>query len=120
MKTKGFNHRYTSEEAGAFNSQGIKDAKSRRRLREREEAFTKQVVAMLFYGDEPTGDVESMLLIELFTKNKAFRAEFFDAPEGERMYEWRYKSRAAKSNQARRERNEAKFMANPNIEDLPK
>ena len=66
---------------------------------------------MLFLGDEPTGDVEIMTLLELFTRNKAWRLKYFDAPEGERMYEWRFKAKSTKSTEARNERNESAWKA---------
>lgn len=110
---KGFRHEPSNDEKANFHSDGIKRAKSRRWLKERQEAYAEEVAAMLFLGDEPTGDLEVMTKIEIFTRNKAFRQSFFDAPEGERMYEWRFVSKARKSNRERRERNQAAWKAAP-------
>ena len=72
-------------------------------------AREKEVPAMLFYGDEPTGEMKIMLLVELFVANKKFRQDYIDAPLevtlATRMYEWRWNSPSRKQARHNKRRN---------------
>jgi hypothetical protein len=58
------------------------------------ETKTRTVVAMLWHGDEPTGEIRAMLLIALFRENLVWRDKFImETDPDARMYEWRWNKR---------------------------
>ena len=52
--------------------------------------LNKDVVAMLWCGDEPSGEIKSMKGWEIYSANKKFRQEFIDSDGSGRMMEWKW------------------------------